>query len=66
MKGTKDDTAHEDVSTVLSTLKMLSAELNILVHPPKNHFIFGGSIFGSNYYIYILLVRITDDHFHYC
>ena len=37
----KNDTAHYDASTVLSTLNMLSTEMNILVHPPKNHFIFG-------------------------
>ena len=36
MKRMKNDTAHYDASTVLSTLKMLSTEMDILVHtPPK-------------------------------
>ena len=69
MKRTKNDTAHYDVSTVLSTLNMLSTEMNILVHPPKNHFIFGGYFWielHMDILVYGILVRITDDHFHYC
>ena len=53
MKGTKDDTAHEDVSTVLSTLKMLSAEVNILVHtPPRKITSFLVALFFDRIIIY--------------
>ena len=62
----KNDTAHYDASTVLSTLKMLSTEMNILVHPPKNHFIFGG-YFWIELYILVywyglrMIIFITVD-----
>ena len=60
MKRMKNDTAHYDASTVLSTLKMLSTEMNILVPctPPKKSLHFWLFIFGSNF----ILVFIMDDH----
>ena len=67
MKGTKDDTAHEDVSTVLSIFENvvcrnehnihLYATSNCLLYTPQKITSFLVAIFGSNYiWIYWYMV----------